>query len=197
MSDEVVVAALGDSITAGTPLWDPDPAVRARIGARLDETSSWPYWAERAHTDMRFQISAVDGERTDEIALRLDDCAPGADVLVVQGGINDLVQGRSPADAVEHLQAMVRAGLARGMRVAVAEVLPWNNGWPDHEEPIRRLNDGIAEIAQAEGAVVLPFYATLEDGDRPGRMRPEWTEDGNHPTPAGHRRLGELAFRLP
>ena len=28
----IVVAALGDSIHAGTPYWDPDPDVRARIG---------------------------------------------------------------------------------------------------------------------------------------------------------------------
>jgi lysophospholipase L1-like esterase len=29
-------------------------------------------------------------------------------------------------------------------------------------------------------------------------MKPEWTnEDGDHPSVAGYRRLGELAFRLP
>ena len=42
---------------------------------------------------------------------------------------------------------------------------------------------------------MLPFYQTLEDPERPGRMRAEWTADGNHPSVAGHRRLGELAFR--
>jgi hypothetical protein len=28
-------------------------------------------------------------------------------------------------------------------------------------------------------------------------MPDEWTDDGNHPSVEGHRRLGELAFRLP
>jgi hypothetical protein len=28
-------------------------------------------------------------------------------------------------------------------------------------------------------------------------MREEWTPDGNHPSVEGHRRLGEVAFRLP
>jgi hypothetical protein len=28
-------------------------------------------------------------------------------------------------------------------------------------------------------------------------MRDEWTSDGDHPSVAGYRRLGELAFRLP
>ena len=45
---------------------------------------------------------------------------------------------------------------------------------------------------------VLPFHDTLEDPDAPGRMKPEWcNEDGDHPSVAGYRRLGELAFRLP
>ena len=51
-------------------------------------------------------------------------------------------------------------------------------------------------IGAEEGVVVLPFHATLEDPERPGRMRPEWTDDGDHPSVAGYRRLGELAFRL-
>jgi lysophospholipase L1-like esterase len=44
---------------------------------------------------------------------------------------------------------------------------------------------------------LLPFHDTLEDPDRPGRMKDEWTHgDGDHPSVAGYRRLGELAFRL-
>jgi lysophospholipase L1-like esterase len=44
---------------------------------------------------------------------------------------------------------------------------------------------------------VLPFYETLDDGGRPGRMPERWTDDGDHPSIEGYRRLGELAFRLP
>ena len=41
----------------------------------------------------------------------------------------------------------------------------------------------------------LPFHDTLEDPEHPGRMKPEWTDpDGDHPSVAGYRRLGELAF---
>ncbi len=41
------VAVVGDSISAGSPLWDPDPAVRARIEAP-DERSQWQWWAAQA-----------------------------------------------------------------------------------------------------------------------------------------------------
>jgi lysophospholipase L1-like esterase len=121
----------------------------------------------------------------------------GADVLIVQGGINDIAQGRDVAQAASNLRAMVRRGKELGLRVAVADVLPWNNGWPDAEPQIRRLNALIAEIAREEDVPLLPFHDTLEDSDRPGRMRDEWTHEGDHPNEQGYRRLAERAFRLP
>jgi lysophospholipase L1-like esterase len=124
-------------------------------------------------------------------------CARGADVLVVQGGINDIAQDRAVETAAENLRGMVRRGKELGLRVALADILPWNNGWPDAEPRIRRLNELIREIAHAEGVSLLPFHDTLEDPDRPGRMRAEWTSDGDHPSVDGYRRLGELAFRVP
>lgn len=177
---QIHVAAVGDSITAGSP-WDDDPAI------------GWPAAAASADPRLRFIVRAVYGKRTDEIAAWLDETAAGADVLVVQGGINDIAQGRPVGDAAENLGAMVRRGQELGLRVLIADVLPWNNGWPDADASIRELNGRIAEL----GVPVLPFHETLEDAERPGRMREEWTVEGDHPSVEGYRRLGELAFRLP
>jgi lysophospholipase L1-like esterase len=120
----------------------------------------------------------------------------GADLLVVQGGINDIAQRRSVDEAAANLRAMVRRGKELALRVAVVDVLPWNNGWPDAEPQIRRLNGLIAELARDEAIPLLPFHDTLEDPDRPGRMRADWTSDGDHPSVEGYRRLGEVAARL-
>jgi lysophospholipase L1-like esterase len=193
----LLVAALGDSITAGSPCWDPDPAVRERIGDALDERSQWEWWAARANPGLELRNCGVYGERAEEIERRLERCAAGADVLVVQGGINDVAQGRPVEPAVEALRRMVRRGRELGLEVALADVLPWNGGWPRAEEPIRRLNELVRAVARDEGVTLLPFHNTLEDPERPGRMREEWTSDGDHPSVEGYRRLGELAFRLP
>jgi lysophospholipase L1-like esterase len=134
--ERIVVTALGDSITAGSPGWDPDPDVRDRLGGALDERSQWEHWAAAA--DPRLVL-----------------------------------------------------------RVVLADVLPWNNGWPDAEGSIRELNALIERVAAQEDAPLLPFHSTLEDTTAPGRMRDEWTSDGDHPSVEGYRRLGELAFRLP
>ena len=194
--ERVVVAALGDSITAGSPAWDPDPDVRGRI-SEPQERSQYEYWAARRDTRLVFRNCGVYGERTDEIALRLERCADGADVLVVQGGINDIAQGRSVEAAAENVRGMIRRGKELGLRVAVADVLPWNNGYPAAAEPIRALNRLVHAVAAKERVPVLPFHDTLEDPVRPGRMRDGWTSDGDHPSVEGYRCLGEAAFRLP
>jgi lysophospholipase L1-like esterase len=157
----------------------------------------WDQWAVRADESLEIRNCGIYGQRTDEIAGRLDECARGAHVLIVQGGINDVAQGRDVAQAAANLRAMVRRGKELGLRVALADVLPWNNGWPDAEPEIRRLNALIAEIARDEDVPLLPFHDTLVDPDRPGRMREEWTFEGDHPNEQGYRRLAEVAFRLP
>ena len=183
----MIVAALGDSITAGSPAWDPDPAVRAQIGAP-DAESQYEHWAALRDPRLRFRNCGIYGQRTDEIAARLEPCAEGADVLIVQGGINDIAQRQPVEPAAKNLRAMVKRGGELGLLVVVAEVLPWNNGYPAAEAPIRRLNALIARI----GAPVLPFHDTLEDPERPGRMREEWTSDGDHPSVEGYRLLGNV-----
>ena len=192
-----LVATLGDSITAGSPGFDPDPLMRETLGFGADEKSQWQYWAEKADSTLRFRNCGVYGQRTDEIGRRLDACAKGAKVLVVQGGINDIAQGRPLEDAANNLRRMVERGKTLVGRVALVELLPWNNGYPGTDANIRRLNTLIHGIASDEDVPVLPFYATLEDPERPGRMREQWTSDGDHPSVEGYRLLGEQAFRLP
>jgi lysophospholipase L1-like esterase len=92
---------------------------------------------------------------------------------------------------------MVQRGKELGLRVAICELLPWNNGYPEADPKIRRLNGLIHGIARDEDVPVLPFYETLQDPDRPGRMKEEWTSDGDHPSVEGYRLLGENAFRVP
>lgn len=189
-ADRIVVAALGDSITEGAPGWDP----RSGVG---DPESQWEHWAAAKDARLEFRNCGISGQRAEEIEQRLDDCAKGADVLIVQGGINDIAQGKSVEGAAEALRRMVRRGKELDLRVGLADLLPWNNGYPGAVPSVARLNELIGEIAREEDVPILPFHATLEDPDNPDRMKPEWTSDGDHPSVEGYRRLGELAFTVP
>jgi lysophospholipase L1-like esterase len=186
----IVVVAIGDSITEGSPEHD------ARRGG--DVQSQWEYWAARVYSWLEFRNCGRYGERTDEILARFEECVRDADALVVQAGINDIAQSRPIVDAARNLQQMIRRGKDLGLGVAVADVLPWNNGTRAQARAIRELNALIAEIANDEGVSLLPFHDTLVDPDDADRMQAEWTHaDGDHPSVAGYRRLGELAFRVP
>ena len=50
---------------------------------------------------------------------------------------------------------MVRRGKELGLEVALADVLPWNNGHPLADEPIAELNRLIAGSAASEDVPVL------------------------------------------
>lgn len=189
---QVLVATVGDSITAGMPYWDPDPEIRAGYGPLTDRRGQYQYWARRRlGRHVRFRNCGVPGDRTDQIAARLERCSEGAQHLIVQGGLNDLAQGRAVGQVEENLLAMVRDGKRRGLRVAIAELLPWNNGYPRFAPAISELNDRIRALAKSEGIRVLPWYEAIEDPDSPGRMPGRLTFEGDHPTITGYRRLGE------
>src|SRR2546428_8412734 len=81
VDDRIVVAALGDSITEGSPGYD------SRRGG--DETSQWEYWAARIEPRLEFRNCGIYGQRTDQIVARLDHSARHEDILVVQGASND------------------------------------------------------------------------------------------------------------
>jgi lysophospholipase L1-like esterase len=196
--DVPIVATLGDSITAGAPRWSPSPDLRTVIAAhgRLTRSSQWQYWAGAA-TDgaFRFRNCGVEGDRTDEIEARLSRCTAGADVVVVQGGTNDLAQGRTVASAAANIRDMVRRARDAGLRALVTTVPPINRRYPMWAAQVRRLNARILSLARDEGAPVIDFFGLLEDPRRPDRMPARWTDDGIHPTVDGYARLGGAAAR--
>ena len=190
------MAAVGDSITAGNPGYDPHPELRRQLGLGNDPESQWEFWAQREHPDLEFRNCGGRGERTDEIERRFEECVTGADAVVIQGGINDLAGGFPPQAVLANLRGMVRAAKEENLDVAIADVLPYGPA-PQADPVIDELNLRIAAMGRRTGAAVLPFHRVLEDPDHQGRMKAEWTADGIHPSVEGYRRLGELAFKPP
>jgi len=192
----MVIAALGDSITAGSPGYNPDPRAKRLLGKALDERSQWEYWAEqRLGPSVTIRNCGVPGERTDQIALRLASCAKGADAVILEGGLNDLFQGRTPETIVKNLQQMVRQAKALGLRVGITELLPLRDPEPGAADAIEAMNGQIASIARTEGIRLYRWYPLVEDPDRPGTLRHDLTGDGLHPTVAGYRLLGDAITR--
>jgi lysophospholipase L1-like esterase len=191
-----VIAAVGDSITAGNPGYEPDPGLRKALGLGDNAESQWEYWAQREHPDLQIRNCGVRGQSTDQIVQRFDQCTQGVDGVVIQGGINDIAEGLPVEATAANLRGMVRSAKQLNLGVALADVLPLNVGH-QADRVIAELNRRIHRIASGEQITLLPFHDVLEDPDAPRRIKPEWTADGEHPSVEGYRRLGELAFRPP
>jgi len=197
----LLVAALGDSITAGSPGYEPNPRLRRRLGLGDDPRSQYEYWAQRADRRLRFRNCGVPGQTAAQIGARMTSCARGADALVVQGGINDVADSLDQprplrriavSEAAATLGQIVEQGKRMGLKVAIANVLPWKQGGGAAAPLIDRLNRLIAALARVERAPLLRFNEALADPADPSLMRPRLTADGAHPSVAGYRRLGAV-----
>lgn len=190
-----LVATLGDSITAGALRWAPDPEFRASvIRGRPTPASQWQHWAEQELSgEYRFRNCGVWGDRTEQLETRLEQCATDADVLVIQGGTNDITQDRPPAEAATNIREMIRRAQDSGLDVLVTTLPPINARFPEWRAEVDRLNELIGDLASEADVPVIDFFGVLEDPDRADRIRPEWTSDGLHPTIEGYAQIGRAA----
>src|ERR1700674_5504495 len=62
----ILVTALGDGVTAGSPGWDPNHGVRRLLGFGDNPGSQWEYWAANKYPNYSFRNCGVYGQRTDE-----------------------------------------------------------------------------------------------------------------------------------
>ena len=86
---------------------------------------------------------------------------------------------------------MVRAGKEPGLEVTLVDVLPWNNGHPAADGD-RRAERAIDRDRPLDEDVAR---AVPRDARGPRRARDdgaELTDDGDHPSVEGYRRLGAL-----
>ena len=106
----IVIVALGDSTTAGTPLFK--SPIEAPPNGEGDERSQFAYWLMRANPEWQVLNRGVNGERSDQIAARFDRdvLAHRPAAVVIIAGVNDVYQGRTVEHVTSQLRAMYDAG---------------------------------------------------------------------------------------
>ena len=164
-----IVAALGDSVSAGSPLWDPDPDVRGRMADSLNPQSQYEYWRRRAS-------------------------APGCAFATAGSSARPPTVG--PAAAGLHAGGARSGGAGRHQRRGAGTARPSRRGEPPRDGAqgkgcgarrrarpgasleqrlasrragaSRASNARIAAIGREERVPVLPFYAALEESAQGG-----------------------------
>ena len=186
----MTIVCLGDSTTAGTPLFK--SPVETPPNGEGDERSQFAYWIRQEHPDWRILNCGVNGERTDQIAARFDRdvLAHQPDLLVLIAGVNDVYQGHGSDDVTRNLQAMYERARAAGITVVAGSIVPFNTATDQQNQRMRSVNDWIRRVAKREdGITYVDTRAAAAAPDHPDRLA--GSPDGLHPDVDGYRKMAE------
>lgn len=181
-AEEVVIAALGDSLTQGFGLMQSDGFV-----PQLDA------WLEAQGEDLRLINAGVSGDTTagglSRVAWTL---TPDVDGMIVALGGNDLLRGLSPEQARSNIEGILQAAAAADVEVLLIGMQAPGNFGPEYKANFDAI---YPELAEAYGAVYLEsfFSGLAEEGAAldPVALRAWFQADGLHPNPAGVRKIVE------
>lgn len=172
---------LGDSITAGYGLDDPDAAYPAVLQKKIN-AASLPFTV----------VNAGNSGDTTSGGLRRVKWAlgPGAEVLVVALGGNDGLRGISPKQTADNLAAIIDQARAKspGITVLIAGMqMPDNMG----ADFVREYRELFPRVAREKDALLIPFLIEGVGGD-PKMNQP----DQIHPTAEGQLKVAENVWKL-
>ena len=187
----LIIVALGDSTTAGTPGFK--SALEAPPNGAGDVESQYAYWLTTTHADWRVLNRGVDGERSDHIRARFqrDVVDAHADAVVIVAGVNDVYQGRSAASVQPELEAMYTAARAARIVVVAGSIIPYDTAGADENARMHAINDWIRTYAAAhpEAMVFCDTRAAVAPPGQPDRLVS--SPDGLHPSPQGYKLMAE------
>jgi len=186
----LTIVALGDSTTAGTPLYQ--SPLEAPPAGKGNAESQFAYWLMRRQPGWSVLNRGIDGERSDQIAARFDRDvlanAPAAVIIIA--GVNDVYQGRSVDQVTANLRAMYDRAAAAGIPVIAGSIVPYNSASADANRKMHEINAWIAAQAAHDHNLFAvdtrAAAAARDDGDRLAA-----SPDGLHPDVEGYRAMAE------
>jgi lysophospholipase L1-like esterase len=187
----VRIVCLGDSTTAGTPLFK--SPIEAPPDGEGDERSQFAYWLRRAHPEWQVTNCGVNGERSDQIAERFDRdvLAHHPQAVVIIAGVNDVYQGRAVDHVTAQLDAMYARARAAGIPVVAGTIVPYNTATADQNARMHAINTWIRRFAHGNPGDVWCADTRLAAAD-PGNIdRLSGSPDGLHPDIDGYRRMAD------
>ena len=177
---DVVIAALGDSLTQGYGLVQEEGFV-----PQLEA------WLRAEGENVRLINAGVSGDTTAGGLSRVGwTLTPEVDAMIVTLGGNDLLRGLSPDQARSNIEGILQAAQEAEVEVLLIGMDAPGNYGPEYKTQFDAL---YPELAQAYGAVYLEsFFAGLsEDGTAPdpATLREWFQADGIHPNAKGVARI--------
>ncbi|MEM6758566.1 MAG: arylesterase [Pseudomonadota bacterium] len=179
-SDEIVIAALGDSLTQGYGL-----PIEQGFVPQLQA------WLQNAGTPARLINAGVSGDTTagglSRIAWTL---TPDVDALIVTLGGNDLLRGLPPEESRANLEGIVAQAQEADVKVLLIGMRAPGNYGPDYKQAFDQM---YPDIAQTYDTLYLDSFFAGWGGTEadPSSARDLLQPDGIHPNAQGVARIVE------
>jgi len=173
-ADDVVIAALGNSLTQGFGL-PADQGFVPQLQAVLED---------RGHA-VRLINAGVSGDTTAGGLARVDwTLSEEVDAMIVALGGNDLLRGLPPEDARTNLAGILQAAESRGVAVLLVGLKAPLNYGADYKQAFDTI---YPDLAAEYGALYAEsFLAPIIEADDPAALM---QGDGIHPNAAGVARV--------
>jgi acyl-CoA thioesterase-1 len=177
-AEEVVIAALGDSLTQGYGLVQEDGFVPQLQG-----------WLDARDAGVRLINAGVSGDTTAGGLARVGwTLTPDVDGMIVALGGNDLLRGLDPAMSRANLEAILQAAAAAQVEVLLIGMEAPGNFGPDYKQEFDAIYPELA--ARYDVVFAADFFEGLAvEGGDPASVQAFMQADGLHPNAAGVERI--------
>ena len=190
----ITILGFGDSLTAGTPGYDPD------FGG--DERSQYGFWLlESGRSEGHHRISFVNQGAPGELAQLM----PGRlerllqqkhyNTVIILGGSNDIGWGYPVHAIFKTLTNLWSLASDSGARVVACTVPPIGSVFPDIQVKQGELNGLILRAPNdIKGLIVVDLFSVLADSDNL-LLSAFNSGDGLHLSIQGYRQMGETIWK--
>ncbi len=171
-AEEVVIAALGDSLTQGYGLEQP-----------LGFVPQLEAWVTEQGRDVRVINAGVSGDTTAGGLSRIGwTLTPDVDALIVALGGNDLLRGIDPEVTLANLDGIMAAARDADVPVLLIGMEAPGNYGPEYKAAFDAIYPDLS--MQYDAIYAESFFLGLE-GETPADVIGFMQADGIHPNPAG------------
>lgn len=179
-AEEVVIAALGDSLTQGYGLPTEEGFVPQLEG-----------WLRAQGSDVRIINAGVSGDTTAGGLARVDwTLTPEVDGMIVALGGNDLLRGLAPDQARSNIDGIMMAAAEADVEVLLIGMEAPGNYGPEYKTEFDAIYPELA--GDYDARFLNSFFAGLTEGDTPAdptQLREFFQADGIHPNAIGVTRI--------
>ena len=186
----MVIVALGDSTTAGTPYFK--SAIEAPPDGEGNVAAPFPQWLELQHPGWTVLNHGVNSERSDEIAARFDRdvLAHHPRLVIIIAGVNDVYQGRDADSVIVNLRGMYDRAKAATLPVIAGSIVPYNTASRAQNLTMRAINDWVrAEATRDSNVTFADTHLAAAHADKIDQLA--GSPDGLHPDINGYRRMAD------